>query len=116
MNVNLAPVLGVLRPPADGSFLGQFGRTYGPNPRQVGNLAARLIRAQQRQGVAATLKHFPGDQCRDAAGDYQQRALSGPRPPPSRDALAADHRGRAEGAGADLLLYSAQDVSKATAS
>ncbi|MQA76061.1 MAG: beta-N-acetylhexosaminidase [Solirubrobacterales bacterium] len=60
MNVNLAPVLGVLRPPADGSFLGQFGRTYGPNPRKVRRLAAKFIEAQQGQGVAATSKHFPG--------------------------------------------------------
>lgn len=60
MNVNLAPVLGVLRPPASDNFLGQFGRTYGANPRKVTRLAARFIRAQQRQGVAATSKHFPG--------------------------------------------------------
>jgi beta-N-acetylhexosaminidase len=60
MNVNLAPVLGVLRPPADDSLLGQFGRTYGSNPRKVSGLASKFIRAQQRQGVAATSKHFPG--------------------------------------------------------
>jgi len=58
MNVNLAPVLGVLSNPAN--FLEKFGRLYGSNPRKVARLGGAFISAQQRQGVAATAKHFPG--------------------------------------------------------
>ncbi len=58
MNVNLAPVLDVYRTPGD--FDDQFGRSYSMNPDVVSALGADFIRAQQRVGVAATAKHFPG--------------------------------------------------------
>ena len=58
MTVNLAPVLDVYRQPGD--FDDQFGRSYSTNPEVVGQLGADFITAQQRTGVAATAKHFPG--------------------------------------------------------
>jgi beta-N-acetylhexosaminidase len=58
MNVNLAPVLDVYRKP--GNFIDEFGRSYSRSPRTVARLGADFIRAQQRTGVAATAKHFPG--------------------------------------------------------
>jgi beta-N-acetylhexosaminidase len=58
LNVNLAPVLDVYR--QAGNFIDQYGRSYGQNPRTVATLGASFIRSQQRTGVAATAKHFPG--------------------------------------------------------
>jgi beta-N-acetylhexosaminidase len=58
MNVNLAPVLDVYRKAGD--FDDQFQRSYSKNPRVVSRLGADFIRAQQKAGVAATAKHFPG--------------------------------------------------------
>jgi beta-N-acetylhexosaminidase len=57
-NVNLAPVVDVYRQPDD--FDEQFGRSYSTNPAVVASLGADFITAQQRGGVAATAKHFPG--------------------------------------------------------
>jgi beta-N-acetylhexosaminidase len=58
MNVNLAPVLDVYRHPGD--FDDQFQRSYSTNPSKVSYLGADFITAQQKGGVAATAKHFPG--------------------------------------------------------
>jgi len=58
MNVNLAPVLDVYR--TAGDFDDQFGRSYSKDPNVVADLGARMIKAQQAGGVAATAKHFPG--------------------------------------------------------
>jgi beta-N-acetylhexosaminidase len=58
LNVNLAPVLDVYR--SAGDFLDQFGRSYSTGPRQVAQLGADFITAQQASRVAATAKHFPG--------------------------------------------------------
>jgi len=58
MNTNLAPVLDVYRQPGD--FDDQFQRSYSMNPAVVAELGADFITAQQRAGVAATAKHFPG--------------------------------------------------------
>ena len=58
INVNLAPVLDVYR--QQGDFDDQFQRSYSMNPAVVGELGADFISAQQRAGVAATAKHFPG--------------------------------------------------------
>ncbi len=58
MNVNLAPVLDVYRTPGD--FIDQYGRSYSNNPQTVAQLGSDFINAQQRTGVAATAKHFPG--------------------------------------------------------
>jgi beta-N-acetylhexosaminidase len=58
MNTNLAPVLDVYRQPGD--FDDQYQRSYSTNPAVVAELGADFITAQQRAGVAATAKHFPG--------------------------------------------------------
>jgi beta-N-acetylhexosaminidase len=58
LNVNLAPVLDVYR--SAGDFLDQYGRSYSRDPRQVAQLGADFITAQQAGGVAAAAKHFPG--------------------------------------------------------
>ncbi len=58
LNVNLAPVLDVFRRP--GNFIDEYGRAYASNPGTVARLGAAFITAQQRIGVAATAKHFPG--------------------------------------------------------
>lgn len=58
MNVNLAPVLDVFR--RSGNFIDQFQRSYADTSNTVARLGAAFITAQQRAGVAATAKHFPG--------------------------------------------------------
>ena len=58
VNVNLAPVLDVYRQP--GNFIDEFQRSYSNDPQTVAELGAAFIAAQQRLGVAATAKHFPG--------------------------------------------------------
>jgi beta-N-acetylhexosaminidase len=58
VNVNLAPVLDVYRQPGD--FIDEFQRSYSDNPATVAELGAAFVSAQQRLGVAATAKHFPG--------------------------------------------------------
>jgi beta-N-acetylhexosaminidase len=58
INANLAPVLDVFRQP--GNFIDEFQRSYAANPSTVARLGAAFIKAQQRTGVAATAKHFPG--------------------------------------------------------
>ena len=58
MNVNLAPVLDVYR--AAGDFDDQFQRSYSSDPAAVARLGSAFVTAQQRTGVAATVKHFPG--------------------------------------------------------
>lgn len=58
LNVNLAPVIDVFASP--GNFDDQFGRSYSNDPTVVGTAGAAFITAQQKGGVAATAKHFPG--------------------------------------------------------
>ncbi|MEV5605974.1 glycoside hydrolase family 3 N-terminal domain-containing protein [Streptomyces sp. NPDC052299] len=58
MNVNLAPVLDVYR--KDGDFTDQYERSYSKSAAAVASCGADFITAQQREGVAATAKHFPG--------------------------------------------------------
>lgn len=58
MNVNLAPVLDVFRQP--GNFDDEFGRSFSSDPVVAALCGAAFIVGQQRIGVAATAKHFPG--------------------------------------------------------
>jgi beta-N-acetylhexosaminidase len=58
LNGNLAPVLDVYN--RRGNFIDEFGRSYSSNAATAGRLGAAFIAAQQRIGVAATAKHFPG--------------------------------------------------------
>jgi beta-N-acetylhexosaminidase len=74
INVNLAPVLDVYR--AAGDFLDQYGRSYGMRPRAVARLGEAFIAAQQRGGVAATAKHFPGLGAATTSQDTDSRLVS----------------------------------------
>ncbi len=58
LNVNLAPVLDVYRQP--GNFISHLGRSFSSNPVTVARLGTDYAAAEQRGGVAATAKHFPG--------------------------------------------------------
>ena len=58
MNVNLAPVLDVYY--KSGNFIDEFQRSYSSRASTVSTCGKAFIRAQQRTGVAATAKHFPG--------------------------------------------------------
>jgi len=58
MNVNLAPVLDVYY--KSGNFIDQFQRSYSSNASVVTSCGMAFITAQQKTGVAATAKHFPG--------------------------------------------------------
>ena len=57
LNVNLAPVADV-DPPTGAGVLA--GRIYPGPPDAVAELTAASLRAHDRAGVAATVKHFPG--------------------------------------------------------
>jgi beta-N-acetylhexosaminidase len=56
-DVDFAPVLD-LAATAQGTTIGE--RAFGDDPASVAELGAALIRGLQAQGVAATIKHFPG--------------------------------------------------------
>jgi beta-N-acetylhexosaminidase len=58
MNLNLAPVLDVYRQAGD--FDDQLGRSYSSDPAVAAACGAAFVSAQQRLGIAATAKHFPG--------------------------------------------------------
>jgi beta-N-acetylhexosaminidase len=58
MNVNLAPVLDVFS--QAGNFIDEYGRSYSSNVATVASCGRAFIKAQQKTGVAATAKHFPG--------------------------------------------------------
>jgi len=71
VNVNYAPVCDVANNPANPA-LGI--RSFGDDPEAVGRLAAATVRGLQGDGVAATVKHFPG------AGDTAADPHRGPMP------------------------------------
>jgi len=58
LNVNLAPVLDVLA--KSGNFIDEYQRSYSSSAATVISCGRAFISAQQRAGVAATAKHFPG--------------------------------------------------------
>jgi beta-N-acetylhexosaminidase len=81
LNVNLAPVLDVYRQP--GNFIDQFGRSFGANPATVAKLGAAYAEAEQRSGVAATGKHFPGLGGAAAGQDTDLRPVTLPESGPA---------------------------------
>lgn len=72
--VNLAPVLDVFRSPGD--FIDAYGRSYSSRSGVVARLGGAFISAQQRLGVAATAKHFPGLGAAGAAQDTDQAPVT----------------------------------------
>ena len=74
ININLAPVLDVYR--AAGDFDDQYQRSYSSHPRTVARLGSAFVRAQQRSGVAATVKHFPGLGAATASQNTDERPVT----------------------------------------
>lgn len=62
LSLNLAPVAEALLP-WNGAFLG--GRAWSDDPTEAGEMAYAFVRASQAAGLAATLKHFPGNKGAD---------------------------------------------------
>lgn len=62
VSLNLAPVAEALLP-WNGAFLG--GRAWSDDPKKAGELAYAFVEASQAAGLAATLKHFPGNKGAD---------------------------------------------------
>lgn len=62
IQVALAPVADVVDPELgeDNGPVGALGRGFGTDPVRVGDCVAAATEALGQQGVAATLKHFPG--------------------------------------------------------
>jgi beta-N-acetylhexosaminidase len=96
VNVNYAPVCDVANNPANPA-LGI--RSFGDDAEAVGRLAAATVRGLQADGVAATVKHFPGGG--DTAADPHHELplvprtdaeLAGRELVPFRAALAAGAR------------------------
>ena len=94
INVNYAPCADVNINP-NNPVVGI--RSFGENPILVGELAAAMIEGIQSQGVAATVKHFPGHG--DTASDshlglttvpHSRERLSAVELPPFISALKAD--------------------------
>jgi beta-N-acetylhexosaminidase len=79
INLNLAPVAEILDD-QNRVFLGD--RTYGADGAFVAAAAAAFVRGMDRAGVAATLKHFPGNA---AADPHKAQAIL----PQDRKALRA---------------------------
>lgn len=59
IDVNLAPVADVASNTRS-SIIAGFGRSYGPDSSVVATLTGIFAGALQKEGVAPTLKHFPG--------------------------------------------------------
>ena len=82
VNVNYAPVCD-LATNADNPALGI--RSFGDDPEAVGELAAATVRGLQAEGVAATVKHFPG-MGEGAVDTHHGLAVLPARPRPVRTA------------------------------
>jgi beta-N-acetylhexosaminidase len=96
LNVNLAPVLDVYRQP--GNFISHLGRSFSSNPAAVATLGTDYAAAEQRGGVAATAKHFPGLGAAALSQNTDQQPVTLPLPAsairnvdelPYRSAIAA---------------------------
>lgn len=104
LNVNLAPVLDVHDTP-DGS-IEHHERSYGSDPARVGALGGAFIRAQQREGIAATAKHFPGLGAAPTRDDTDRRPVTlTPDAVTLRDVHLAPYR-EAVDAGVRLVMLS----------
>ncbi len=73
VNVNLAPVADVGRP---GSALVEEGRVFGQQPSSVGRGTAAFVEGLRSEGVAATLKHFPGFGAADLNTDFGTASIA----------------------------------------
>jgi len=78
MNVNLAPVLDVFHAPGD--LMDGYERSFSSDPATVATLGANYVRAQQAEGVAATVKYFPGLGPANASDNTDLRPVTLPVP------------------------------------
>ncbi|HET9105113.1 MAG TPA: glycoside hydrolase family 3 N-terminal domain-containing protein [Solirubrobacteraceae bacterium] len=104
VNVNLAPVLGVYR--QTGNFIDQYGRAYSAHAGVAGRLGAAFIAAQQRSGVAATAKHFPGLGAASTAQNTDLRPVSLATPAATLRAVDERPYRAAIAAGVKLVMVS----------
>ncbi|MGF1429531.1 glycoside hydrolase family 3 N-terminal domain-containing protein, partial [Kitasatospora sp. LaBMicrA B282] len=104
LNVNLAPVLDVAAEPGD--FIDAAQRSFGRDPAAVAALGSAFVTAQQRAGVAATAKHFPGLGSAPAGADTDRLPVTLSA---SRERLTGTDEApypSAIGAGVDLVMLS----------
>ena len=113
MNVNLAPVLDVYSTP--GNFIDQYQRSYSANPGTVASLGRAFITAQQRTGVAATAKHFPGLGRAATAQNTDTRPITLSQSLATLRSTDELPYSAAVAIGVDLILCSARDVSQGEA-
>src|SRR5262249_52445622 len=99
IDVDLAPVVDT--PPPAGNFLGT--RAFGSDPKRNAALGAAFVRGLQRQGVAATAKHFPGLGTAGANTDVAHVWIRTPKP--ALDARLAPFAAAVR-AGVDLVMVS----------
>ncbi len=104
MNVDLAPVLDVYR--TAGDFIDQFQRSYSGNAGVAARLGSAFIEAQQRAGVAAAAKHFPGLGTAAIAHDTDLRPVTLPVPLRSLRAVDEAPYPAAIAAGVRLVMVS----------
>jgi beta-N-acetylhexosaminidase len=66
-NLNFAPLVDLNVNP-DNPIIGRYGRSYSADPETVSRHAQEFIAAHREQGIACTLKHFPGhgSSCQDS--------------------------------------------------
>ena len=99
IDVDLAPVVDT--PPPSGNFLGT--RAFGSDPKRNAVLGAAFVRGLQRQGVAATAKHFPGLGTAETNTDVAHVWIRTPKP--ALDARLAPFAAAVR-AGVDLVMVS----------
>ncbi|MET8910367.1 glycoside hydrolase family 3 N-terminal domain-containing protein [Micromonospora sp. NPDC004551] len=104
MNVNLAPVLDVYS--TAGNFIDQYQRSYSADPGTVARLGRAFITAQQRTGVAATAKHFPGLGWAATAQNTDTGPVTLPRSPATLRGTDEFPYPAAVAAGVDLVMVS----------
>jgi beta-N-acetylhexosaminidase len=115
MNVNLAPVLDVFHAPGD--LMDSYERSFSSTASVVGDLGADYVTAQQAQGVAATVKHFPGLGKANAADNTDTRPLTLTTPLSTLRGVDEAPYQKSIAAGAKLVMlswavYSALDASR----
>ena len=68
-NVDFAPVADIFSNPAN-TVIGN--RAFGNDPEAVSEMVAMMVQGLQKEGIFATLKHFPGhgDTLEDSHSGY----------------------------------------------
>jgi beta-N-acetylhexosaminidase len=106
IQVALAPVADVVDPGLGDANepVGALGRGFGTDPETVGECVAAATEALEAQGVAATLKHFPGLGRVEENTDFSAEGIEDPVTGPGDPFLESFRAGI--GAGAGLVMMS----------